>query len=153
MISRGQHGDTIVEVLIALTVVSVILGGAFVSSTNSLNNSRAAQERGEALKFVQGQIESLKLASINKNLAINSRTKIFCMSGDLAFDTDKDIGNLPPANADNTVYPADCQQGTDSRYKLSIDRQGSDTFQIRARWQKVGNGTMQELKIAYKIHE
>lgn len=53
----NNKGDTIVEVLIAITVVSSILGGAFVSARRSTNATRASQERVEALAIAQGQME------------------------------------------------------------------------------------------------
>lgn len=53
----NSRGDTIVEVLIAITVMSSILGGAFVSARRSTNATRASQERVEALTIAQGQLE------------------------------------------------------------------------------------------------
>ncbi|MBP7766916.1 hypothetical protein KA068_00115 [Candidatus Saccharibacteria bacterium] len=55
-------GDTIVEVLIAITVMSSILGGAFVSARRSTNATRASQERVEALAVAQGQLERARTA-------------------------------------------------------------------------------------------
>ena len=58
--ARRQRGDTLVEVLIAIAVVSLILGGAYVTTNRSLYATRAAQERGNALKLAESQIEQLK---------------------------------------------------------------------------------------------
>lgn len=56
----SQTGDTIVEVLIAMAVLSMVLGGAYVASNRSLAVSQQNQERAEALKLVEGQMEQLK---------------------------------------------------------------------------------------------
>ena len=55
-----ERGDTIVEVLIAISVMSLLIGGAFVLTNRSLQGTRAAQERLNALKLVESQLEQLK---------------------------------------------------------------------------------------------
>ncbi len=57
---RRNAGDTIVEVMIAMAVASLVLGGSFTIVNRTLANARQAQEHGEALKLAQGQVESLK---------------------------------------------------------------------------------------------
>ena len=54
-----QRGDTIVEVLIATAVVSLVLTGAMAVSNNSLKQIRAAQERSEAQAYAQSTVELL----------------------------------------------------------------------------------------------
>ncbi len=54
-----QTGDTIVEVLIAVVVVSVVLVGAYTISNASLRQIRISQERGEAQKIAAGHLERL----------------------------------------------------------------------------------------------
>lgn len=53
-------GDTIVEVLIALAVLSAVLGGAYSISNRSLTSVKQAQEHTQALKYAEQQIERLK---------------------------------------------------------------------------------------------
>jgi type II secretory pathway pseudopilin PulG len=55
-----QTGDTIVEVLIAMTVLSAVLGSAYVLANLSLQRVRQSQEHSEALKLAQAQIEQVK---------------------------------------------------------------------------------------------
>jgi len=54
-----QRGDTIVEVLIATAVVSLVLTGAMAVSNNSLKQISAAQERSEAQAYAQSTVELL----------------------------------------------------------------------------------------------
>lgn len=56
----GNRGDTIIEVMIALAVLGSIIAGGYAIATKSLNGVRVAQERSEALKIAEGQIETLK---------------------------------------------------------------------------------------------
>jgi len=54
-----QRGDTIVEVLIATAVVSLVLTGAMAISNSSLKQIRGAQERSEAQAYAQSTVELL----------------------------------------------------------------------------------------------
>ncbi len=54
-----QRGDTIVEVLIATAVVSLVLTGAMAISNSSLKRIRGAQERSEAQAYAQSTVELL----------------------------------------------------------------------------------------------
>lgn len=70
-LKRNLHetGDTIVEVLIAIAVLSVVLGGAFAIANRSLTNITKAQEHTTALKYAEQQIERIKqLADGNNGL-------------------------------------------------------------------------------------
>ncbi|HEV2402735.1 MAG TPA: hypothetical protein VGS08_00900 [Candidatus Saccharimonadales bacterium] len=69
-LSRNQLGDTIVEVLIAVSIVSLILGGAYVISNNSLHATRDAQEHAQAVQLLQGQIEGLKSVIATESSAL-----------------------------------------------------------------------------------
>jgi hypothetical protein len=65
---RNSAGDTIVEVLIAVAVVSLVLGAAFAVVNRTLHNAQQAREHTEALNLLQGQLERVK-STIKKYLA------------------------------------------------------------------------------------
>jgi alpha-tubulin suppressor-like RCC1 family protein len=58
-IRRAPSGDTIVEVLIAVAIVSMILVGASTSSSHSAAALRTSQEHGEAETIGNSQIEQI----------------------------------------------------------------------------------------------
>lgn len=58
----GQAGDTIVEVLVAIAVVAFMLTSAYVLSLRSTQSTQDAQERSQALKLVETQLEFLRNA-------------------------------------------------------------------------------------------
>jgi prepilin-type N-terminal cleavage/methylation domain-containing protein len=58
--SRIERGDTIVEVLIAIAIVSLVLVTAYTISNKNVEAVQANQERIQAQHLVEGQIESLK---------------------------------------------------------------------------------------------
>src|ERR1700677_849276 len=83
MTKLHQRGDTIVEVLIAITIVSMILGGAYLTSHNSLDATQDAQEHDNALQLAQGQVELLRtLATTGSPIfsATVNATSFFCIS-------------------------------------------------------------------------
>ena len=58
--SRKHRGDTLVEVLMAILVLSTVLAGAYVTTSRSALGIRNSQENGEALKLLQGQLEQIR---------------------------------------------------------------------------------------------
>lgn len=58
-----QNGDTIVEVLIVIAIISLVLVGAYISTNRNIASTQDAQERTQAVKLVQTQIEYLRTAT------------------------------------------------------------------------------------------
>jgi Tfp pilus assembly protein PilV len=54
-----EHGDTIVEVIISIAVISLVIVGAYVVTNSSLNETIASQERLSATQLAGQQIEQL----------------------------------------------------------------------------------------------
>ncbi len=55
-----QSGDTIVEVLISMAVISLVLGGAFVTTRHSQTAVLDSQEHAIALKLAESQVEQMR---------------------------------------------------------------------------------------------
>lgn len=127
----NSKGDTIVEVLLAITVVSAVLAGAYVSTSRSLKANRAAQERAEATEFVQQQAERLKYVSSTSNAASVFASGPFCIKDDL---TVQNVTNI--SNDSNCTFGA--------RYVISITYAGgSSPHLIRALWENAtGSSTV-----------
>src|ERR1017187_1268844 len=81
-IKLHQKGDTIIEVLIAIAIISFILGGAYVTSNNSLLATHDAQEHGAALQLLQTEVELLKgVVDTNPNAIFGAgAADPFCIS-------------------------------------------------------------------------
>lgn len=58
---RRQRGDTIVEVMIAAAIIGLVIAISYATSSRALRAGRQAQERTEAYKYVESQLEQLKL--------------------------------------------------------------------------------------------
>lgn len=143
-----MRGDTIIEVLLAITVVSTVLGGAYASSNQSLNLTRQSQERGESLKLAEQQLERLKTLA-NTNSGIFS-TDYFCIHEDLTYSSIK-VGSLDFQNFG--AYPGECQaqpQGG-ATYYIVIHRTDANTFAVHSTWPRIGGGN-DSLKLAYRVY-
>lgn len=147
-----QRGDTIVEVLIAIAVMSLVLGGAYVTTNRNLLATRAAQERGNALTLVESQLEQIKSMAITNPEALfdTNAPAEFCITPDLA---------LVGADA------ADCQVGqsgapteTEPIYNLAATRTGPDSnqgyvFEVICTWEDPSGDQINEVKMIYRIYQ
>lgn len=145
-LTKNQRGDTIVEVLIALTVVGTMLTGAYASARRSMFTVVASQERLEALKLAEGQLERLKYKINNADTPSPlTQSAPFCIEN-------------TSANSIVTSLPkSDCAQGVDSRYIIQISRvmTGSPpeyTFTVTASWDHIGGGGSDSLTLSYKVN-
>jgi type II secretory pathway pseudopilin PulG len=130
----NNRGDTIVEVLICMALVSLVLGSAYVTVNHNLRDIRSAQERGEVLELVRGQFEQLRDWSATDTNVVTSMATRFCMVNGAP------VG-LPPATFCNGM----------GIYKVSITR-SANTFTAIATWDKVGGGT-ENLTMSYGVYQ
>lgn len=157
--SRRQSGDTIVEVLIAVAVVSAVIVGAFTIANRSSQQIRASQERSEALKITASAVEMIKSnkSTAVGNTVLNSpRCAVLAPLTQDQFKTFAmvDGGALPALASDKTdSYVAACNSSSNVVYSTSITRVDDSTFQIRTRWDRVGGGDRQEVQIDYRVNQ
>lgn len=178
MIKLNSGGDTIVEVLVAIVVIGVVLSGAFVAVNRNSNTSLQVQERSQAIKIVETQLERLKGIASDPSLDVfNTATpRVFCLDGSLSRQNFSvaAITNLSSTNFDLNSdslaaelagnYPANCvvdsggsTYGPSSQsvpFSVSIERTTADnhTFRARARWERAGGGR-DEIAITYRLYE
>lgn len=62
MLSLRQRGDTIVEVMIAIAIVSLVLATAYGVTNRNTIAMQASQEQEQAQHLVESQIEALRTA-------------------------------------------------------------------------------------------
>lgn len=56
---RGQTGDTLVEVLMAVIILGAVIGGAYATANRAVLAERNTQEHTDALTIAQAQVEAL----------------------------------------------------------------------------------------------
>ncbi|HYH75163.1 MAG TPA: prepilin-type N-terminal cleavage/methylation domain-containing protein [Candidatus Saccharimonadales bacterium] len=142
--TRAERGDTLVEVLISIAIISLILGGAYVATTRSLTATRDAQERSDGLKLVESQVEQVKnIVATEPDDIFGSAPASYCISAGAIVTSTNNACKVNAAGA----YAA----GKKPEYNLSITRSGS-VFTIINSWEGVlGNNTSVQMK--YRLYE
>lgn len=146
----SQRGDTIVEVLIAIAVISLVLAGAYATTNRSLLATRAAQERSNALKLVESQLEQIKgMASSNPDALFGTLPGAFCVAQDQALvDSGNEACAVDASGAPTTTEPI---------YNLSIERDGPDgedgyTFTVTNNWEDPSGGQNDQVRTIYRVY-
>lgn len=154
---KNQRGDTIVEVLIAVVVIGLAIGLAYGISSRSLRVARQSQERVEAVKQAEGQIERLKsLAASNNNQDIFDRS-VFCIADNNQpqnFGAEYGSSSLKATDTTLQGYPNNAQ-GTacvKGLYHLAIYEEQDNEFAVSARWFSIGNTDTEEVRIKYRLY-
>jgi type II secretory pathway pseudopilin PulG len=143
-----QAGDTIIEVLIAVAVVTSVLGIVYSTMNRNLTTIRRNQEKTEASKMAQSQIESLKgLYSVSPDTITNEANNGFCINGAtvVAIPT-KPSGTL---NGDDLTTYSTCVSNF-LRYVIKRDSTDTKLYSVTVRYDAF-NGGRNEVKMYYRI--
>lgn len=145
--SGSERGDTIVEVLISIAVISLVLGGAYVTTNRSLQATRASQERVNALKLAESQIEQIK------GLAATDPDQLFGVTAPSPFCIAKATG-LPVAatNAACSVGLSGDPSSSEPVFTISVVRSNND-FVLTETWADVSGRTTDSLQMRYRVYE
>lgn len=137
--ARRLAGDTIVEVMISLLVISSILAGAFLVTRTSQKDVRSSQEHNIAVNLLQGQMENLREAAVDPdNESALTSSGSFCFA----------------SGAIQTAPSAACKK--QQLYDISIKNMGQDdngnyTFRGQANWDRVGGGGRNNVTLLYRL--
>lgn len=144
----NSNGDTIIEVLMVLAVLSFAFAIASATSTGSLTRSRNSQEHSQALGTLNSQIELLRKA-IDKNDPNLQAAQPFCMNGTTIqlLSTSLDLKNV-------AAYPAECRTG--NYYAQNITYVPANASQpgyysMAVNWDGSGGLGRQSEKMYYRI--
>lgn len=156
-LKQQQRGDTIIEVMVALSIMGVIIAGAYTTASRATRGAQMAQERIQAVKVAEHQTEVMREyagrftdtdinnpnPALNKNIFINNT---FCInprnqqvvvwaSGDPSSTSmfDDNLAVHPSGS-----YPNGCIS-EDGRYFFSVKRNGN-VFTTTVRWDRIGGG-------------
>lgn len=129
-LSHEEKGDTIVEVLLATAIISLVLVVAYsITSKNTLNLQNNA-ERVQAQHLVEGQIEALKA---NDGLVGGTCFK----DGSPASGTDCQPDDVAGSGAD---------------YQLKVTPTATaDTYAVSATWTSLDSNTPSDVTMYYRL--
>jgi len=157
-----QAGDTIVEVLISIGIISLVLGASFVLTNKSISDEQRSQEHSQALQLLQAQIEAIRVAGS----AVDISTP-FCMPSTSPY-APQTIGGMPnpatisasqDAAGSFSEYPNVCNLGADGNIASAEPKfhifdtwdNTTETFSVNARWNAV-NGGIDTVTLYYRTN-
>jgi type II secretory pathway pseudopilin PulG len=154
----NNRGDTIIEVLIVLAVLSFAFAIAMATANKGANDARNAEEQSRALGIEKSQMEYLRLAT-SKKIELPD-DEVFCLNPDgtpvKGFPAGYDDGTpLPEGINTFTNFPDECV--LEDQYITSVTTDGDGNYTVRVRWAGVsgsgGNSTSRQELMTYRTHE
>lgn len=139
---RNQKGDTIMEVLICVAVLSFIMSASFALANRTTATNRQSAERGEAFKTTESQMERLKqyLSTITTVDQLPPSGSKFCMKAD----------NTPTSVIAGTVAtPADFQAAITVNPEYSVCKTGEFYYTYLQRGPDVSLGIGDNTFVSY----
>ena len=155
----NQRGDTIIEVLIAIIVLSSVLAGAYGVASRATKENMQTQEHSQALQIAQGQLETLKTQQ-------SAPDGVFCFdvsnNNQLTNWVGATAAPSPDAQGDNfnNNYPDGCSQNltggncnTSLCYYVAIQKINTNNdYNVTVRWPGA-NGGNDQVSLAYRWNQ
>jgi type II secretory pathway pseudopilin PulG len=150
-----QTGDTIVEVMVSIAVLTLVLVGAYITANRSLHSERDAQEHTQALTIAQGQIEDLHAgyqlgnADGTTSLCFNPTNPTISTDGKYCFENSAGQFDTSPSDTTDGLLPVSnyWYAITDSHlYDITLFSSSpkpitSPTYEVTVSWPSVFGGT------------
>lgn len=127
----GSRGDTIVEVLIAIGIVSLVLTSAYAVTNKNVSSIQQVQEQGYAQKLVEQQVELLRAA-------VTKPTANGC------FDPSTGLFVSPASSPTCGLVSGSVT------YQITITSLGSNRYSVVAAWDALG-GSKPKVTLYYKV--
>lgn len=147
--SPNEQGDTIVEVLLAIVIVSAVLTGAFVVISKNSQQVRDSEEHAQALQLLQGQVEQVRtiLACGEDATCPTNASALLAQTGTFCIDS---VTKLQVANHGHSPDP--CHNG--SFYDISITHDGTDRnlYHFNIDWPSVYGSSNSNVQLAYRMY-
>lgn len=162
-----QRSDTIIEVMVALSVLGLAFGISYATANHALQVSQNAQEHSQALQLLDSQVDQSRAISSSPDL-YNTDGSWFCVW----------LENLPPPKQSQSEIAIErytnngiqnaateaphCQVALNGQtsytvydsYDSASDANGvdQDIFTFTIIWPGLGNLGQQQEQISYKLH-
>lgn len=134
--SVNQRGDTIIEVLIAVAIVSLVLTAAYALTNKNVAATQEVQEQAYAQKMVEQQVELLRSSAPPAQKGCYKTT-----DGTFA------VAATPAPNPD----PCAVTHGGATYHMLITPPSGSSsTYTVKADWDTV-TGSRANITVYYKV--
>lgn len=154
--TTGYRGDTIIEVMIVLTVLGLALSISYATANRSLLNARQAQETTVATELVHSQLEALRVLAGKKDPPVSHdvfRPDGFCIDETVA---DYSLITTPdPACQRSELYSLEvlyCGNSNGDPLCSGLTGANTDTFIVQASWEDIRTGGEDTVQVVYRAH-
>jgi len=141
MITRlRQRGDTIVEVLISIAIISLVLAGAYATSTHNTALIQSTQEREQAQRLVEAQIEAIRAHN-----GVTTTSPVCFAAGVQKPATDPLCSNQS-ASFSGAAYAVSI---------VGPANNGSGTYTVKAQWTSAGGHSTNDSNVTmyYRLNQ
>lgn len=150
----NQSGDTIVEVLIAMAVASLVLGSSYAVANRTMANTRQAQEHSEATEIANEQIEAIASLSGAGNTDISDNTPVYnCISIvgiNMVVVPQFTLSN--PLDETSDYQPA-CVRTSAAGYRTAFRYIPlTRTYEVTVTWDAIATGNQSKVSLTYKAN-
>jgi Tfp pilus assembly protein PilV len=173
---KNSRGDTIVEVLIAISIAGLAIGTSYAIAHRAIQNAIAARERDQAVGWLENQITALKLrkllttdpAVFTSNFDSPNSHSHYCLISSISDQHSSDWPAqdnyaaeplaTPSQQTDPTSatapYKSACVQ--DGLYYLDITRatdpnSNTTNYRLDVRWPSLGGGADNDATFYYRF--
>lgn len=152
-IKLGFRGDSIVEVLICLTILGLTMGSATVVVNNNRKTILRTQEQSVALKLVQAQIEKSRIVAGNDPTLLTNGTSVMRSSAGYCVTTATApvVASSASCRVDRAGNPSTVEPRYTLRTFITAD-QGGYLLSTSATWASPtgSNGNVELLQRLYQ---
>jgi len=145
IVKLDETGDTIVEVIIAMGILTFIIIGAYVTTNISTTQQDRSGQRDQALQLAQSQIELLKAMSLQGTVIPNWPSWCIYANGASLIASKNPVASPTPYSPSNftgncNVNTADLATPTQPFFSVSIQQILAGNFTIQVNWYGTGGG-------------
>ncbi len=137
---KNNYGDTIVEVLISLAILSLAFAISYATANRALINTQNSQEHATALEYLDSQLEALHYYVDQAQQTPPSNS--FYLQPDLINHT---VQEVPGAGS---------EPGNGFSYSISLIRDASNSYTYHATitWPGLGSLGQQSEELSYRVY-
>jgi len=142
---RSERGDTIIEVLISIAIISLVLTVSYGIASHSVRSIQDSQERNQAVQLAQRQVEFLRTNSAD-----------FTANNDVCFTSSGNPVDAASAatkcvvSADGTAVGGTPSDGQAAFTITITPPSASEAYTVNLSWDSLLNGSKDNLTVYYR---
>jgi Tfp pilus assembly protein PilV len=151
-VEYNQVGDTIVEVMLAVTIVGMVIAASYSIASRALNAGRYAQEQTEALKLAETQVEKLKFKASQFREGDTVAGTIYDSSVSGREFCIDDTASLNKVLKSDVSYAGQCASGLYTSLVSYDPTSGVDLYKVTVSWDGP-DGQPAVVQVSYRLYQ